>query len=159
AVAGWNVGSGGLMILLNKGDGTFRPAVNIAAGAQPQSVAVGDFDGDGHLDLIAGDTSGVAASLLLGRGDGTFQSASTVAVGQSQSGVVAGDFDGDGKLDFAASNTAGTLSSAEVLLGNGDGTFKAGVKYSTGNTSTSIASADLNGDGKLDLITTNQVSN
>ena len=160
AVAGWSGTGAGVMILQNKGDGTFRTAVNVTTGFRAQAVATGDFDNDGNLDLIVANSSGTSASLLLGRGDGTFQAAISVAAGPSQNGIAVGDFNGDGNLDFAVSGQNGNPY-VEVVLGNGDSTFQAGVSYTTGTNSAnalelvSVTSADLNGDGKRELIATN----
>ena len=109
---------------LGKGDGTFQPAVNYAAGTAPDSVAVGDFaidsvavgdfNADGKLDVVVADygsygqnnrtytNSGI--SVLLGKGDGTFQAASNYSTGPFPRSVAVGDFDGDGKLDLVVAN-------------------------------------------------------
>jgi predicted dienelactone hydrolase len=147
-------------VLLGKGDGTFQPAVNYGAGSNPYSVAVGDFNRDGKLDLavadsaINGGTSGV--SVLLGNGDGTFQAAQTydTGTGAFAVSVAVGDFNGDGKLDLAVADNG--LNKVSVLLGNGDGTFQAAVDYATGSGPYSVAVGDFNGDGKLDLAVANQ---
>ena len=94
--------SGTVSILLGKGDGTFQAAVNYAAGRQPVSVAVGDFNGDGKLDLAVanyGDYfhgSGSGVSVLLGNGNGTFQPAQSFPAGINPTSVAVGDFNGDG---------------------------------------------------------------
>src|SRR4029077_4752748 len=90
----------------------------------PAAVAVGDFNGDGKLDLAVTNKGDKTVSILLGNGDGTFQSQTTVPTGLAPDAVVTGDFNGDGKPDLAVANfTDGTIS---ILLGNGDGTFTAG---------------------------------
>jgi dienelactone hydrolase len=147
-------------VLLGNGDGTFQPAVNYGAGSNPYSVAVGDFNRDGKLDLavadsaINGGTSGV--SVLLGNGDGTFQAAQTydTGTGSFAVSVAVGDFNDDGKLDLAVANNG--MNNVSVLLGNGDGTFQAAVNYSTGSGPYSVAVDDFNRDGKLDLAVANQ---
>src|SRR5579864_6120587 len=163
-----NSGSGDNSILLGKGDGTFQPAVSLSvAGLTPVDVVTGDFNNDGNPDFIVLNGNGgfVAPchgtslnclSVYLGKGDGTFQTPSVVSSGSS-GGVFmfAGDFNGDGKLDLAiAQNTSGPPTIA-ILLVNGDGTFTALTPFSTGGSSIALFQiADLNNDGKLDLIVT-----
>jgi hypothetical protein len=150
-------GNGSISVLLGKGDGTFQPAVNYSVGVASVSVSVGDFNGDGNLDLIVADRGGILpgdAELLLGNGDGTFQPAKIAGNFSSAWGVV-GDFNGDGKLDFAGVTALGIT----VILGNGDGTFQAPIMSSSIGEAVFAAAADLNGDGKLDLVTANGLSN
>src|SRR6516164_7642298 len=92
----------------------FLAPLSVAVGTGPESVAVGDFDGDGTLDLAVGTSQGL--SVLLGNGDGTFRAAVNY-VGSGFGSVVVGDFDRDGILDLAGLSGPGV----SVLLGNGDG--------------------------------------
>ena len=91
------------------------------AGASPVSVAVGDFDGDGALDLAVANKRDNTVSVLLGHGDGTFEAPRNFAVGDSPVSVAVGDFNGDGVPDLAVAN-AGS-NDVSVLLGTDDGTF------------------------------------
>ena len=113
-------------------------------GGSGEAVVVGDFNGDGNLDLAVSCESFV--SVLLGNGNGTFQA--HLDSGTGGTALAAGDFNGDGKLDLVTSGgTSGTLA---VLLGNGDGTFVTNATYAVGGSS--IAAVDLNGDGKMDVV-------
>jgi dienelactone hydrolase len=141
-------------VLLGNGDGTFQTPLSYSAGQAPISVAAGDFNGDGKLDLAVANNGGTNVSVLLGNGDGTFQTAVSYATGSVPRFLAVGDLNGDGKLDLAVANSNGI----SVLLGNGDGTFQTAMNYGAGSNPTSVALADLNADGKLDLAVTDQVT-
>ena len=152
--------SNAVAILLNNGHGTFRPAVTYAAGTGVTGLAVGDFNADGIPDLAVTDNNNCgtyqcagSVSILLGNGDGTFRPPLTFTAGIGPSAVAAGDFNGDGKLDIVIVNYgyAGGGDTISVLLGNGDGTFQPEVDFTVGYGPDSVAVADFNGDGKLDL--------
>ena len=100
---------------------------------EPQSVAVGDFNGDGRADLAVANDSSNNVSVLLGNGNGTFQTAVNYGAGRGPSSVAVGDFNGDGKADLAVANYSG--GNVSVLLGNGNGTFQAAVNYWGGHDS------------------------
>ncbi len=150
-----DAGCGEVTILLGNRDGTFREGGSFSTGGNatfaPYSVAVGDFNGDGKLDLVTADELVGTASVLIGNADGTFQTHVDYATQDDSRQVVTGDFNRDGRLDFAVSSPAGV----SVLLGNGDGTFRPQVLYPlTTRDNPYLLTADLNGDGKLDLVAT-----
>ena len=134
----------------------FSAASAYAVGSSPQTVVVGDFNGDGKLDLAVLNTASNNVSILLGNGDGTFQAAKNSPCGTNPSGILVGDFNGDGKLDlavFMAGNTTTSVSAeVRILAGNGDGTFQAPVVTTLTPSALTFAVGDFNGDKKADLI-------
>jgi hypothetical protein len=164
AVANQSSSSNSVSILLGNGDGTFQPAAMYSAPSVPASVAIGDFNGDGKLDLAVAVANG--ASILMGNGDGTFQpavnyttGAPAIIDGPAALFVAVGDFNGDGKLDLAVanegSNGPGEVYFVAILLGHGDGTFQPAATIYPLTEALSIAVADFNGDGRLDLALVN----
>jgi hypothetical protein len=135
-----------LQVLLGNGDGTFAAAQTYPVQNGGWSVAVGDFNGDGKLDLVTGNGTGL--SVLLGNGDGTFQQAKNYTF-PNGTYLTACDVNGDGKLDLVTG--VSYPEAVVVLLGNGDGTFRAGPTY-TGS-GAAVAVGDFNADGKLDVVT------
>src|SRR5207237_378235 len=109
--------AGTVSVLLGNGDGTFQVARTFAVGNTIWSVAVGDFNGDGKLDLAVPDGGANSVSVLLGNGDGTFQAALNFGAGLGPVFVAVDDFNGDGKRDMAVANYyfPGTVS---VLINN-----------------------------------------
>lgn len=136
-------------VLLGNGDGTFQPAKTITTGNVTYSMAAVDMNGDGKLDLVLPASGDNAIDVLLGNGDGTFQPFIASSTGAAVPVLEAvGDFNGDGKLDVAVGD--GQVAQVTMMFGNGDGTLSLGGSYA--GTFYTITAADLNGDGKLDLV-------
>jgi hypothetical protein len=149
---------GGVSVLLGNGDGSFQPPRSFGPGFNI-SVAVGDFNGDGALDLaVANATNPGTVSVLLGNGDGSFQAVASYAIGNNPTSVAVGDFNGDGFPDLAVAywgSSPDFLGGVSVLLGNGDGSFQRPRNLVAGDLPHSVAVCDLNGDGAVDLAVAN----
>jgi hypothetical protein len=133
-----SVFTGNVGVLIGNGDGSFQQRVDHALPQVATGIAVGDIDRDGALDVVAvaSNQEIFNASVLYGHNDGSFPR------------EVAADLDHDGVLDLIVLTDSATES---VLLGHGDGTFQPRIDLPAQDVS-AIAAADLDGDGKADLV-------
>jgi hypothetical protein len=157
ATANFNTNNVG--ILLGNGNGTFATVVfyTTGDGSQPRCIKVGDFNNDNILDLAVASSGTDLVSLLFGYGDGTFLLGvpDTTGINSEPYGLAIGYFNNDTRLDIAVTNTInGTIL---VHLANGSQTFAGMISYNTsiGSQPHSIAIADLNKDGWLDIVVAN----
>jgi hypothetical protein len=132
----------------------FAAPTSYPVGTSPAAIAVGDFNGDGKVDIAVANSGSDDVSILLGNGDGTFQPAVNYSAGNSPTDIAVGDFNGDGKLDLAVfqSGANGGTVSVSILLGNGDGTFQAPKTLALTASLAFMAIADFDGDKKTDLV-------
>jgi uncharacterized protein (DUF2141 family) len=163
--------NGTIAVLLGRGNGTFEPPVIYDSGGNPGAVVIADVNRDGEPDIVLSNTcsnligppvcTANSLGVLLGNGDGTFQKVRTFpAGGYMTNSIAVADFNGDGKLDIVAANLCSSLASCnglggsvDILLGNGNGTFQKAVPIDTVEQQpAAIFAADVNGDGKLDLV-------
>jgi ABC-type anion transport system duplicated permease subunit len=132
----------------------FANAQTLSGGSA--GVAVGDFNGDGKLDMAVTNSNDATLHIYLGVGGGTFTAGQVISIGNGSSAIAVGDFNGDGKLDLATAYYGD--NTVTVLLGNGNGTFTAtGTSPGTGAGPNGIATGDFNGDGNADLAVANSV--
>jgi hypothetical protein len=144
--------NGAATVLLGKGNGTFHSPMSFAAGKYPNAVVVADVNGDGHPDIIVGNFSYANVSVLLGNGNGTFQAPLNLTTNVGGQSVALADINGDGHLDIVAVGNSSSINSVNVLLGNGNGTFQSLKQFDGGGSASSVAVADVNGDGRADLV-------
>jgi hypothetical protein len=152
---------GTVSVLIGNGDGTFQKPVTYPTGIFAESVAVGDFNNDGILDLAVtcqynSSFSSGLVSILLGNGDGTFQPQIPLNLPGFPVGTSVGDFNRDGILDVASVQFSPLT--LVVAFGNGDGTFQSPASYDITASNFSpyaMAAGDFNGDGALDIAEAN----
>ncbi len=142
-------------VLLGNGDGTFQPALRTPEnGSAPTLLVSGDFNGDQKLDIVIARPETASATLLLGDGTGNFTTAGAFPIEFGASVLAAADLNGDGKSDLIV--TAEDADAISVLLGNGKGTLGHPDQITVTDRVVYLcgpAIADVNGDGKADLIT------
>jgi hypothetical protein len=143
-------------VLIGNGDGTYTASPSFGNNNGGVGIAVGDFNGDGKLDIATANGSSVG--IFLGNGDGTFGTEQDFANTGSSKGVSAADVNGDGKLDLVVTDNNSGIT---IMIGNGDGTFtQLGDALGTGGgPNFQVAVADFNGDGKLDIAFGNKYDN
>ena len=136
----------------------YAPATpEVAVGSSPQSVAIGDFNGDGIQDIATANYDSNTVSIRLGDGQGGFSGTTNVAVGSRPNSVAVGDFNGDGHQDIVTANISS--NSVSIRLGDGQGGFSGTTNVAVGLSPHSVAVGDFNGDGHQDIATANRDSN
>lgn len=151
-------GPPGYLYFLKNNGGTFA-----APGAPTRAIfnnepAVGDFNGDGTLDLALADTGADKVHVLVGVGDGTFAAAQDFAAGDGPFAMRAADFNNDGLSDVATGDGLG--NTLTVRLGDATAVLAAPVTFPSGGTSPfTVVAGDFNGDGNADLVAGNDANN
>ena len=144
-------------VLTNNGSGDFVLAGTFAVGHLPYPVTPADVNGDGKVDLICVNGGSGTLSVLTNSGSGRFVLSSSPVIGNAPQSVATADVNGDGKVDLITANFGqGAGNTLTVLTNNGSGGFVVASSPVVGNGAESVAAADVNGDGKADLICANR---
>jgi hypothetical protein len=155
-----NYDDGSVSIFRNNsapGSFSFSAKTDIATGANPESLAVGDLDGNGTADLVVTNSGGTSITVFTnkaGSGGGTdYSNPTTIGYGGTPMGITLGDLDGDGKPDIIVSNImSNNLSVFRNTGGGGILSFALNINYPAFLSPQQISVADLDGDGKPELI-------
>lgn len=130
-----------------------RPRV-YEVGRAPFTGAVGDFNGDHHLDMAVVSRYD-RLIILLGKGDGSFEEGMVTDAGTIPTDIIAGQFNGDSFLDLAIANNGPGSNEFSLFWGRGDGTFEKGEKLTAGMKPLSLISDDFNRDKRPDILVVN----
>ncbi len=153
-----NYGSGTISVALGNGDGTFQTPVTYTVGNNPIALAIGDLTGDGKLDIAVANYGSGTVSVLIGNGDGTFQTtAVTYSVGASPAASPSPIW--TAKTATTSSSPTGIATTSACCWARATARLAAAVNYNVGNNPGNVLLADLNGDGKLDIVTPNYSDN
>jgi hypothetical protein len=158
-----NIDSDNVSVFFGNGNGTFKAAQLLNVGSGPDGIVTGDWDGDAKQDIAVVDSTELAdnnVSLVLSNGDGTFQDAVPTTAQTDSIAIASADFDSNGSLDLAVTQVSGLDTSVEILLNdssapnsqNGFALQDLIVGLSLGQGQVAVQAADLNADGRPDLI-------
>jgi large repetitive protein len=146
-------------VYYGRGDGTFSSSVSYSVGLGPSGIAIGDLNGDGRSDVVVSDSGSNDVEVLTATGPRSFADPVSFAAGAQPWDVTLGHFVNGGPLDLVVSDGLSSPSVVSVLVGVGDGTFLPAASFGVGGSPYELAVGDFNGDGNLDVVTGNDVTN
>jgi len=155
--AGGGTGGSSISISLGRGDGTFDAPTKHNVGSAPETLAIGDLNGDTHPDVVVANYLSKSISVLLGRGDGTLAAPVAYATGGKPRSLAVADLDRDGTADVvvaSAEASSGSYYRLSVFRGLGGGALGTPTDYALLRSPTGLAAADVNGDLYPDIVLT-----
>lgn len=151
-IATANRDSGSVTVFLNQGNAIFTAGVHVPVAGAPVGIAAADLDGDGDIDLVTANELGSNVTILENTG-GSFSIQSSHLMGSGTFGLFLADMNGDNRPDIVTANR--DANSVSIRLNNGDFNFSAPEHLAAGRLPQDIVAGDIDGDGKLDLVTVN----
>lgn len=148
-------GVSGLRVYLGQGLGTFASPASYATSTQPEGVTSGDFNDDGHLDIVVACSGIGKVSFFPGAGDGSLGSRVDSDTGAQPVSLVAADLNFDGRVDLAVAQASELGGSVGVMVSNGDGSFQTPVHYQAESGVVEVLAGYFNSDAFVDLVVLN----
>ncbi len=144
-----NARSNNVTTFVGDGQGGLTLGTTVAVGTQPSAIGLGDFNDDNQLDIVTSHQTANTIAIAFNNGAGGFAVGTTVAVGNQPTALTVEDFNNDGKLDIATANLGS--NNLSIALGNNRGGLTVGTSL-TVTSPGAIATADLNGDERFDIV-------
>jgi hypothetical protein len=145
-------------VLLGDGTGSFGAISKYPTIAGDSTgLVMADFDGNGHVDAALASRANGIVGIFFGNADGTFGPVTNYTVGAGAAGITAGDLNGDGRLDVATANQSS--NDVTILVNQGGGAFTVVSPFTpadTGDVTDGIGLTDVDGDGKQDILVTDE---